>query len=87
VRKIQGNYWYMLGEQQHALGDTAAALAAYQEAAGTAWDSRSMRFNVAAAFLRRGRLDTAWEHARAAAVLDPYNPKVRELQTAIRRRR
>jgi hypothetical protein len=45
-----------------------------------------MRYNVAAVLARRGHLSEAWDNATAAQRLDPYNPRVRELQALIRHR-
>lgn len=86
VRKIQANYAFMEGEGELARGDTSAALAAYRRAAGTAPDSRSIRFNVALIMLRTNHLDEAAREAEAAARLDPWNPEVQRLVAQVRGR-
>lgn len=72
ARKIQANYWFMLGEHARARGDCGRAAAAYEAAALAAHDSRTTRHNVAVAMLRCGRLEEARTHAVAACRLDPW---------------
>jgi hypothetical protein len=72
VRKVQADYWYMRGEYELDHGRPAAAVAAYEHAASVAFDSRTMRFNVALALARCGESGRAWPHALAARDLDPW---------------
>jgi len=86
VRKIQANYWFMLGEQLNFQGDTEAAEAAFDSAATVAFDSRSTRFNVAIKFYVNNKLAKARQHLRAAVELDPTMPGTERLAAAIERR-
>ena len=86
VRKIQANYWYMLGEQQRTLGRDEQAVQSYQKAAEIAHDSRSMRFNIALIFYRSDKLDKALAHARAALGIDPFQAHSHRLMAHILRR-
>jgi len=72
VRKIQANYWFMLGERERLEGRKEESIRAYEEAGRVAFDSRSMRFNVALMLLRSGEFEGAQENARAALELDPW---------------
>jgi len=72
VRKIQANYWFMQGEWERSEGRGRESIRAYERAGAMAFDSRSMRFNVALMLLRTGELERAQEHARAALNLDPW---------------
>ena len=74
VRKIQSNYYFMAGEERLWTGDRAGAMAAYEQAAATAFDSRTTRFNVALKLFEIGELDRAMSHAAAAAAIDPWQP-------------
>lgn len=74
VRKIQANYWFMVGEQQLALGRQAEAVRAYERAAEVAFDSRTMRYNIAVVLYRCGELERARVHALAAREIDPWQP-------------
>ncbi len=72
VRKLKAHYWYMQGEHQLASNAPEAAARSYTQAAATAADSRSMRFNVALAMVRCGQPAAALPHALAACELDPW---------------
>ncbi|NKB67450.1 MAG: DUF2723 domain-containing protein [Candidatus Latescibacteria bacterium] len=85
VRKIQSNYWFMRGEQLLYAGLVGEAIEAYQEAGTVAYDSRSMRYNVARSLYLNGRLEAAFEHAQAAARLDPWQTAPLKLMARIRR--
>jgi predicted Zn-dependent protease len=74
VRKIQANYWFMVGEQRLGQGRKAGAIRAYERAGQVASDSRTMRFNVGVALLRCGELEQARAHALAAREIDPWRP-------------
>ena len=74
VRKIQSNYWFMLGEQQRLLGRDEQALEAYEKAAEIAYDSRTVRFNVGLMYFRQKRLEEAARHLRASLEIDPWKP-------------
>ncbi len=86
VRKIQAHYWFMLGEQQHGLGHTERAFQAYQKAAEIAYDSRSMRLNVAIVHYKENRLKEALRHAQAARDIDPWQVQSYRLMGRILRR-
>lgn len=85
VRKIQSNYWFMAGEQLNKTGDRTAANAAYEQAATTAYDSRSTRFNVALKIYNNNELDRAAIHANAALDIDPWKADPYQLLAHIRR--
>ena len=74
VRKIQSNYYFMAGEERLWAGDPAGAMAAYEQAAAIAFDSRTTRFNVALKLFEIGELDRAMSHAADAAAIDPWQP-------------
>lgn len=74
VRKVQANYWFMVGEQRLVLGKQAEAIDAYERAADMAFDSRTMRFNVAVLLYRCKELERARVHALAAREIDPWRP-------------
>ncbi len=74
VRKIQSNYYFMAGEERLWTGDPAGAMAAYEQAAAIAFDSRTTRFNVALKLFEIGELDRAMSHAADAAAIDPWQP-------------
>jgi len=86
VRKIQANYWFMVGEQLREQGKHEAAYQAFEKAAEVAFDSRTMRFNVAVMFYRNQRNEEAMEHARAARDLDPWQANPYRLMGYIKRR-
>jgi hypothetical protein len=46
VRKIQANYWYMLGEHEAQSGWSGTAKAAYARAGEIAHSSRTMQYNI-----------------------------------------
>ena len=85
VRKIQSNYYFMAGEERLWAGDRAGATAAYEQAAALAFDSRTMRFNVALKLFEVGELDRAMDHAAAAAAIDPWRPTPYRLMARIER--
>ena len=87
VRKIQANYWFMLGERERLGGRKAESMRAYEKAGEVAFDSRSMRFNVALMLLRGGELELAKKHARAALELDPWQAGPYRLLAHIARRK
>ena len=68
---IDREYW---GEQRLALGQKAEAIHAYERAADVAFDSRTMRFNVAVLLYRCKELERARVHALAAREIDPWRP-------------
>ncbi len=74
ARKIQSNYWFMLGEHARARDDRSRAVQAYEEAGRIAHDSRTARYNVAVGLLRCGQVEAAQRHALAAQQLDPWMP-------------
>jgi hypothetical protein len=86
VRKIQANYWFMLGEREWVERRENEAIRAYEKAGAVAFDSRSMRFNVALMLLRGGEFERAQEHARAAQELDPWQAGPYRLMAHIARR-
>ena len=86
VRKIQSNYWFMLGEREWHLGQRERALQAYTGAAAVAHDSRTVRHNVALAHYRDGQLDEAFKHAAAVVRLDPLQADTYRLMARIRQR-
>lgn len=86
VRKIQSNYWFMAGEQRQWASDQPGAIAAYEQAAALAYDSRSTRFNVALKLYKNKKLERAVEHALAAAAIDPWKADPYQLLAHIRRR-
>ena len=85
VRKIQSNYYFMAGEERLWVGDRAGAMAAYEQAAATAFDSRTTRFNVALKLFEIGELDRAMSHAADAAAIDPWQPTPYRLMARIER--
>ena len=85
VRKIQSNYYFMAGEERLWAGDQAEAMAAYEQAAAIAFDSRTTRFNVALKLFEVGKLDRAMDHAAAAAAIDPWQPTPYRLMARIER--
>ncbi len=85
VRKIQSNYYFMAGEERLWAGDRAGATAAYEQAAALAFDSRTVRFNVALKLFAAGELDRAMDHAAAAAAIDPWRPIPYRLMARIER--
>lgn len=85
VRKIQSNYYFMAGEERLWAGDRAGATAAYEQAAALAFDSRTMRFNVALKLFEVGELDRAMDHAAAAVAIDPWRPTPYRLMARIER--
>jgi len=85
VRKIQSNYYFMAGEERLWTGDPAGAMAAYEQAAATAFDSRTTRFNVALKLFEIGELDRAMSHAADAAAIDPWQPTPYRLMARIER--
>jgi hypothetical protein len=86
VRKIQSNYWFMAGENLMRAGDATGAIAAYQQAASVAYDSRTTRFNVALKFYKNNKLEDAMLHAQAAAEIDPWKADPYQLMAHIRRK-
>jgi hypothetical protein len=72
VRKLKAHYWYMQGEHLLAGNAPQEAARSYSQAAATAADSRSMRFNVALALVRCGQPAAALPQALAACELDPW---------------
>ena len=86
VRKIQSNYWFMAGENLMRAGDATGAIAAYQQAASVAYDSRTTRFNVALKFYKNNELEDAMLHAQAAAEIDPWKADPYQLMAHIRRK-
>jgi len=60
-------------------------LAAYEQAAALAFDSRTTRFNVALKLFEVGELDRAMSHAEAAAAIDPWRPTPYRLMARIER--
>ena len=85
VRKIQSNYYFMAGEERLWAGDQAGAMAAYEQAAAIAFDSRTTRFNVALKLFEVGELDRAMSHAADAAAIDPWQPTPYRLMEHIER--
>ena len=85
VRKIQSNYYFMAGEERLWAGDQAGAMAAYEQAAAIAFDSRTTRFNVALKLFEIGELDRAMSHAADAAAIDPWQPTPYRLMEHIER--
>ena len=85
VRKIQSNYYFMAGEERLWAGDRAGAMAAYEQAAAIAFDSRTTRFNVALKLFEVGELDRAMSHAADAAAIDPWQPTPYRLMARIER--
>ena len=85
VRKIQSNYYFMAGEERLWTGDRAGAMAAYEQAAATAFDSRTTRFNVALKLFEIGELERAMSHAADAAAIDPWQPTPYRLMARIER--
>ncbi|MXW77670.1 MAG: DUF2723 domain-containing protein [Gemmatimonadetes bacterium] len=83
VRKIQSNYYFMAGEERLWAGDWAGAMAAYEQAAAIAFDSRTTRFNVALKLFEIGELDRAMSHAADAAAIDPWQPTPYHLMARI----
>ncbi|MYC70191.1 MAG: DUF2723 domain-containing protein [Gemmatimonadetes bacterium] len=83
VRKIQSNYYFMAGEERLWAGDRAGAMAAYEQAAAIAFDSRTTRFNVALKLFEIGELDRAMSHAADAAAIDPWQPTPYHLMARI----
>ena len=86
VRKIQSNYWFMSGEDLMRAADSTGAIAAYQQAARVAYDSRTTRFNVALEFYKNDILEDAMLHAQAAAEIDPWKADPYQLMAHIRRK-
>ncbi len=84
VRKIQSNYWFMLGEQARERADYAGALAAYGRAADVAFDSRTVQYNVGLMALRLGDVQRAKFHAEKAIAIDPFQPYGHQLMARIR---
>ena len=60
-------------------------MAAYEQAAALAFDSRTMRFNVALKLFEIGELDRAMSHAADAAAIDPWQPTPYRLMAHIER--
>ena len=85
VRKIQSNYYFMAGEEHLWAGDRSGATAAYEQAAAVAFDSRTVRFNVALKLFEVGELDRAMSHAADAAAIDPWQPTPYRLMAHIER--
>ena len=85
VRKIQSNYYFMAGEERLWAGDRAGAMAAYEQAAAIAFDSRTVRFNAALKLFEVGELGRAMDHAAAAAAIDPWRPAPYRLMAHIER--
>ncbi|MEE3257683.1 MAG: hypothetical protein VX293_00590, partial [Candidatus Latescibacterota bacterium] len=67
-------------------GDQPGAIAAFEQAAALAYDSRSTRYNVALKLYRNEELDRAGEHALAAVAIDPWKADPHRLLAHIRRR-
>ncbi len=86
VRKLQANYWYMLGERQAFDGHLSEAQASYEHAARVGSDSRTIRYNTAIIFMRRNQLDKAWSHLQAALRLDPMQSEFYRLGATIKGR-
>ncbi len=84
VRKIQSNYWFMLGEQARERGDYESAKAAYARAADVAYDSRTVQFNTGLMALRLGDVKRAAFHAEKAIEIDPFQPYGHQLMARIR---
>jgi tetratricopeptide (TPR) repeat protein len=72
VRKIQSNYWFMLGERQRRQGQKVWALQAYEKAAEIAYDSRTVHFNVALMYFKNNQLNEAVRHLKEALKIDPW---------------
>jgi tetratricopeptide (TPR) repeat protein len=85
ARKIQSNYWFMLGERMRVYGERQAALNAYERAAAIAFDSRTVQFNVGLMMLRLGELAKAEQHAEAALSIDPFQRQTLALLARIYR--
>lgn len=79
VRKIQSNYWFMLGARQQYEGEGAAAMESYERSAKVAHDSRTVRFNTGLLFYRNNKLEDASRHLKAALDIDPFQPRARAL--------
>ena len=84
VRKIQANYWFMVGEQYQFQGDIEGALPAYKKAAEIAHDSRTTQFNVALILLKNNRVEESLKHAQATCRIDPWQPRCYRLMSQIR---
>ena len=76
----------MAGEQRRYTGDRSGAIAAYEQAAKVAFDSRSTRFNVALKLFNFNELDRARKHAEAARGIDPWKPQPYRLMAHIHRK-
>ncbi len=85
VRKIQSNYYFMAGEECLWAGDRTGAVAAYEQAAAVAFDSRTTRFNVALKLFEAGEMERAMSHAKDAAAIDPWRPTPYRLMAHIER--
>ena len=86
VRKIQSNYWFMLGSMQQYYGESDAALESFEQAASIAHDSRTARFNTGLIYFRNNKLQDAERHLRASLSIDPHQPRVRRLLAEVLRR-
>ena len=76
----------MAGEQRRYTGDRSGAIAAYEQVAKVAFDSRSTRFNVALKLFNFNELDRARTHAEAARGIDPWKPQPYRLMAHIHRK-
>ena len=86
VRKLQANYWFMLGERLSREGRHDRAEQAYERGAEVAPRSRTVHYNTAIILLKQNKLDAAWRHVEVALSLDPLRPEIYRLGAGILRR-
>ncbi len=83
VRKIQANYWYMLGEHEAQSGWSETAKAAYVRAGEIAHSSRTMQSNIARILFLNNELEEALDYVMRAIEIDSMWPRSYSLAVRI----